>query len=524
MKKLCSIFRLTRAFWLIFRAGLFSSVVVPSQVSGFAGLFSRFICRISPKFQDDKAHKKINKLATKLGPSYIKLGQFLATRPDLVGNIIAKRLEPLQDRVAFFDNVTAVKVIETSLEDKIENIFNDFSNPIAAASIAQVHKGQVMCNLPSLVSEEVAIKIIRPKVRQKFFQDIKDFYLLARLQERFIKSSRRLRPVEVIATLDETTRMELDLRIEAAAICEMAENTKNDATFRVPKVIWSRTTRDILTTEWINAIKLTDMHGIDAAGIDRRQLANNLMQNFLLHALRDGFFHADMHAGNLFVDKQGCIIAIDFGIMGRLSEETRHFLAKILYGFVQRDYLTVAKLHIEAGYVPSNNNVYHFAQALRSVIEPIHGQSSGSISMGKLLAVLFEVTASFNMETQPQLLLLQKTMVMVEGNARQLDSDFNLWDSAKPILESWIKENLGAQAYLRQAKEALKFWAEFNLNYPNYHQNKLKQEQANQQRLQAIESYMLANNKKNRLLTASTIVILGASAMFMLANYLQIFR
>ncbi len=256
-------------------------------------------------------------------------------------------------------------------------------------------------------------------------------------------------------TLAQTTKMEMDLRLEAAAISELGENAHDDPGFRVPWVDWSRTGRDVLTLEWVDGVRMNDVAALAAAGHDLEQLAANLMQTFLRHTLRDGFFHADMHPGNLFVAHDGTIVAVDFGIMGRLGKKERRFLAEILYGFIQRDYRRVAEVHFEAGYVSATYDVAAFAQALRAIGEPIHGQPAETISMARLLALLFEVTELFDMQTRPELLLLQKTMVVVEGVARTLDPHFNMWKASEPVVAKWIADNLGPRGFVSDAREGL---------------------------------------------------------------------
>jgi len=289
----------------------------------------------------------------------------------------------------------------------------------------------------------VAVKVIRPQVRQRFARDLRGFFMLARLIERFLPATRRLRPLSVVENLAQTTKLELDLRLEAAALSELADNIAGDEGFRVPQVDWVRTGRDVLTMEWIDGIKMSDNAALEAAGFDLKELAVTLMQSFLRHTLRDGFFHADMHPGNLFVDKQGMIVAVDLGITGRLGKKEQLFLAQILYGFISRDYSLVARTHFDAGYVPPHHNVASFAQANRAIGEPIHGQSAETISMARLLSLLFEVTELFDMQTRPELILLQKTMVVVEGVARTLDPHFNMWRAANPVVKEWIGKNLG---------------------------------------------------------------------------------
>lgn len=400
-------------------------------------------------------HGRSERLAgavARLGPSYVKLGQFLATRPDVVGNDIASDLAELQDRMATFPQGEAVATIEGSLGRPVSDLFAEFGAPVAAASIAQVHPAEIERDG---VRHKMAVKVIRPGVRKLFHRDLESYFLAARLQERHMPSTRRLRPVEVTQTLAQTTKVEMDLRLEAAALAELAENTANDPGFRVPAVDWARTGRDVLTMEWVDGIKLSHVDALRAAGHDLEQLAANLVQSFLRHTLRDGFFHADMHPGNMFVAADGTIVAVDLGITGRLGKKERRFLAEILYGFITRDFLRTAEVHFEAGYVPRTHSVAAFAQAIRAIGEPIHGQPAETISMARLLTLLFEVTEIFDMETRPELLMLQKTMVVVEGVARTLDPAFNMWKTAEPVVGEWIRDNLGPRGMMEDAREGV---------------------------------------------------------------------
>lgn len=395
--------------------------------------------------------EKLSVALNKLGPSWVKLGQFLATRPDVVGADIAGDLEMLQDQMEPFAKADAVRQIEESLGRPIDDMFTSVSEPIAAASVAQVHKA-----IRKRDGVEVAIKVIRPGVRQRFTRDLDTFYTIARLQEKHIPSSRRLRPVAVTNMLAQSAKIEMDLRLEAAGFSELGENTKDDLGFRVPNVDWELSGRDCVTMDWVDGIKLSNVAAIRAAGHDLDVLAANLIQSFLRHTLRDGFFHADMHPGNLFVDANGDIVAVDLGIAGRLGKKERRFLAEILFGFITRDYMRVAEVHFEAGYVPRHHDTASFAQAIRAIGEPIHGQSAETISMAKLLTLLFEVTDLFDMEARPELLLLQKTMVVVEGVARTLNPSFNMWKTAEPVVGDWIKRNLGPVGIASDARDGIK--------------------------------------------------------------------
>ena len=373
----------------------------------------------------------------KMGTTFIKLGQFLATRPDIIGESLSKHLEKLQDKLPPFSLNEAEQIIKVELGEQMFKSINKFDKPIAAASIAQVHKAQINENG---IIKDVAIKILRPNIKKTFNEEIDALMFLAHLIESFDKKIKRLKLVEVVFLLREITNQEMDLRFEAAAANEFSENTKNDIGFHVPKIYWNYTSETILTLDWVEGVSIREKNSLKNSNIDTDKIASDVIQHFLRHAVRDGFFHADMHQGNLFVDSTGQIIPVDFGIMGRLDKLNRKFLAEILYGFIQRDYKKVAEVHLMAGLIPKNVNLDEFAQALRSIGEPIFGQSVKDISGGKLLKQLFDVTEKFNMQTQPQLLLLQKTMVVVEGVARKLNPNTNIWITSKPILETWLKE------------------------------------------------------------------------------------
>jgi ubiquinone biosynthesis protein len=388
----------------------------------------------------------------RLGPSYVKLGQFLATRPDIVGPAAAMELQKLQDRMAPAERDVAAASVEASFGAKLDTVFVEFGEAVAAASIAQVHRARVRTREGE---RDVAVKLLRPGVERRFARDLSDMFFAARIAERLEPSLRRLRPVEVVDELARSVRMEMDFRLEAAAASEFAENLIRDPDLRAPKVDWDRTTREVLTMEWIDGTPLGDPARLAELGYDAPKLARTLIQSFLRHALHDGFFHADMHQGNFFVDESGRIVAVDFGIMGRLGRRERRFLAEILYGFIRRDYLRVAEVHFEAGYVPSTYRVEDFAQAIRAVGEPIHARTADQISMAKVLTLLFEITALFEMKTRIELVLLQKTMVVVEGVARKLDPHLDIWATAEPVVGGWIAENLGPRGRIEDLSRSV---------------------------------------------------------------------
>lgn len=399
---------------------------------------------------------------TALGPAYIKFGQVLSTRPDVVGDELAAQMRVLQDKLPPFSIEVAKASVEVELGQPADELFSEFSEPVAAASIAQVHQATIRNT-----GEVVAVKVLRPGIEKAFRKDIDAFYFGAQMVELLSPSSRRLRPMDVIEHFEGVVMGELDLRLESSAASEFADNTKNDAGFTLPAIKWDLSAKRVMTLGWAEGVSLGDNAAIDAAGHDRVALASRVLELFLQHALRDGFFHADMHQGNLKVASNGDIIAYDFGIMGHIDEYTRRVYAEILFGFIRRDYKRVAEVHFEAGYVPADRDVEEFARALRAVGEPIFGMDASQISMGRLLSYLFEVTERFGMETRTELILLQRTMVVVEGVARSLDQHMNIWQVAQPIVEEYIKGSIGPRAIGRDLAKTAKVLARFGPRLPS---------------------------------------------------------
>ena len=412
-------------------------------------------------YRGDASLPPITRALTALGPAYIKFGQILSTRPDVVGSGFSGELRLLQDKLPPFPRDVAIASIESDLGIKVDDVFEDFSEAVAAASIAQVHKARL-----KETGEDVAIKVLRPGVEKAFQKDIDAFYFVAKFVEFFSPASRRLRPSEVVSHFEKGVHGELDLRMETSAASEFAETTKNDAGFGLPSVAWAYSSRRVMTMQWVAGDPLGDNDALDASGHNRKDLGVRVLQLFLRHALRDGLFHADMHQGNLKVAANGDILAYDFGIMGYIDEYTRRVYAEILYGFIQRDYRRVAEVHFEAGYVPANQDVEEFARALRSVGEPIFGMDATRISMARLLSHLFEVTERFGMETRTELILLQRTMVVVEGVARSLDDHINIWEVAGPVVEDYIKSSIGPAAVIKDLTKAARVVARFGPKLP----------------------------------------------------------
>jgi ubiquinone biosynthesis protein len=455
------LFRLARAGFILAREGVFKGVdpallPVPAQ-------FLLRIGNLIAKPGSGDAPQALVRAFAQIGPSYVKLGQFLATRPDVVGGEIADALTALQDRMEPFGRKAAVEIIERAFGRPVDEIFLSFGDPVAAASIAQVHPARVAY---AEGERKVAVKVLRPDVERQFRRDFADMYILARAAERFSAEARRLRMIQVVDTLARSVKLETDFRLEAAAASEFRDNVADDPDIRAPSVDWDRTTREVLTLEWIDGAPLSDITRVAAMSHDLKDLGRKVLQSFLRTAMRDGFFHADMHQGNLFVDRKGRLVAIDFGIMGRLGFKERRFLAEILFGFITRDYKRVAEVHFEAGYVPPIHSVEEFSQALRAIGEPLHTVNAQDISMARLLTLLFEVTALFDMRTRTELVLLQKTMVVAEGVARSLDPTLNIWKTSDPVVRGWIEDNLGPKAKLEDAGRAAIDVAKFTTRLP----------------------------------------------------------
>ncbi len=380
------------------------------------------------------------------GPSFVKFGQALASRSDLLGEDLARDLAELQDRLPPFPFAQVRATIEGELGKPLETVFHSFDEqPVAAASIAQVHLAV------DTEGREVAVKVLRPGIEKAFSRDLELFFWIGRIAETNVPALRRLRLLASLETLAQAVSVEMDLRFEAAAAAELAENFKDDPSFHVPAVDWVRTGRRVLTTERVIGLRINDRDAIAAAGHDPRAVLTKAVEAFFQQVFRDGFFHGDLHAGNLFVRPDGSVAAVDFGIMGRLDEPTRRHLGELLLAFLSGNYRRAAEVHFEAGWVPAGRSLDAFAQACRSIAEPILDKPQNEISVARLLGQLFQITETFAMETQPQLLLLQKTMLVAEGTGRSLAPDANMWLLARPLIEGWFAETLGPQARLRDA-------------------------------------------------------------------------
>jgi ubiquinone biosynthesis protein len=444
--------RLVGAAWVLVRA----DALVPREIDPalpptfrpFARLLRLFA---GPQARQGRPGERLAKALERLGPAAIKLGQVLSTRADIFGRTFAEDLSRLKDQLAPFPTETARAAVAAALDQPVESLFSSFGEPIAAASLAQAHPATL------LDGQKVAVKVLRPGIEWRVAQDIEVLELAAALIEDAVPPARRLEPRALAGIVTRSLELELDLRLEAAGASELREVMAMDAYMRAPPVIWAGVGKRVLTLGWAEGVALSDPAALEQPGVERRALADNLVRAFLAQALDHGVFHADLHEGNLFVSPPAMITAVDFGIVGRLDHVARRHLAEILWGFLQRDYMRVAKAHFDAGYVPAHHSIEAFAQALRAVGEPNVGRPSGAVSMGRLLGLLFEITALFDMHLRPELVLLQKTMVTVEGVARKIDPEHNLWSAAEPVVRRWIMRELSPVARARDlAGDAVK--------------------------------------------------------------------
>jgi ubiquinone biosynthesis protein len=445
--------RLVGWLWVLARHDALIPREVTALLPGWARPFARFLHLFAGREgRDGRPGQRLGRAFEHLGPVAIKLGQVLATRADIFGQTFATDLGRLKDRLPPFPLDQARREIERSLGRPAEALFIDLEEAVAAASLAQAHPARLADG------RQVAVKVLRPGVERRVAKGLDSMRLGAGMVDRLVPAARRLEPRAFVETVAQSMRMELDLRLEAAAASELKEVMEKSVAdgaghMRAPAVIWDGVGKRVLTLEWAQGLPMTDPACAEQPGLDRDALADNVVRAFLAQALDHGVFHADLHEGNLFAEAPAELTAVDFGIVGRLGEGERRYLAEILWGFLTRDYPRIARVHFEAGYVPPNHSVDAFAQALRAVGEPVIGKQASEVSMGRLLGQLFEITALFDMRLRPELILLQKTMVSVEGVARRLNPDHDLWAAARPVVERWIARELGPRA---QARDALK--------------------------------------------------------------------
>ncbi len=438
--------RLARAGWTLMR----HDALVPREFAHLAPGSVRMlgaVTRIGARGRNLRPGQRLAAAFERLGPAYVKLGQFMATRPDIIGFELADDLARLQDKMPPFAQSEARAEIERAFGAPVDKLFESFTESMAAASIAQAHQAILKDG------RKVAVKILRPQIERKAFLEFRAFSRAARAIEGFSQTVKRMEPVKFIETLKASAAIELDLRMEAGAASELAENLRDEPRVRVPDVIWPLSARRVLTVEWIDGVPMADLAALDAKGVDRQALAKLVIRVFLKQALNTGFFHADMHQGNMIIDGDGRLALIDFGIMGRLDETARRTFAEIIYGFITRDYRRTADVHFRAGYVPKGHSREAFAQALRSVGEPLQGRNAAQVDMSRVLQQLFDVTAMFDMHLRPELVLLQRTMVTVEGVARVLDPEIDMWDAASPVVRAYVESAVGPAAQIERARE-----------------------------------------------------------------------
>lgn len=435
--------------------------LLPAPLKTF-GAISRIGAKRHSKAHTLRPGERLAAAFETMGPAYVKLGQFLATRPDIIGFDMANDLSRLQDKMPPFKRAKAIAAIEASFNAPLDRLFTDFSAPIAAASVAQVHSAK----LPT--GEKVAVKVLRPDIEKIAAREFRAFSRAARTIEALSKPARRMEPVKFIDTLKASAAIELDLRMEAGAASAMAESLNTKEKVTAPAIHWPLSSKRVLTLEWIDGTAINDIAALDERAIDRKALAIKILQLFLTQALHEGFFHADMHQGNLLIDENDDLVLIDFGIMGRLDEKARTTFAQIIHGFITRDYQHTAQVHFDAGYISDQHSVESFAQALRAVGEPLFGRNADAVDMSRVIQQLFDVTDLFDMHLRPELILLQRTMVTVEGVARMLYPSVNMWEAATPVIQSYLTDEIGPKRQVEKLHAAAMKSLEIAPKIPDY--------------------------------------------------------
>ncbi len=465
--------------------------------------------------------KRLREALEELGPVFVKFGQMLSTRPDLISEDLANELSKLQDQVPPFSSASAKSVIEHAYEAPLDRFFSSFeSTPMASASVAQVHPATL------LNGTDVVVKVLRPNIQNVIDRDIELLYTVARLAEKYWEEGPRLRPVDIVDEYNKTIHNELDLRMEAANASQLRSNFEGSDIIYVPEVYWDVTRKDVMVMERIHGIPIRDIEALRAAGIDMRTLAHNGVEIFFTQAFRDGFFHADMHPGNIFVSDSGQYRAVDFGIMGTLSDDDKRYLAENFLGFFNRDYRAVAEAHLTAGWVPAHTKVDEFEAAIRTVCEPIFAKPISEISFGKLVVQLFQTARRFEMPIQPQLVLLQKTLLNIEGLGRQLYPQLDLWETAKPFLEKWMRRQVGPAAFRDGLKRELPKWGRVLPEIPTLAHGLLRKlhddETASRRQtdeLARLRKTLLANHRRQFVGTVGAVLLLAAAILAALDGY-----
>ncbi len=465
--------------------------------------------------------ERIRRTLEDLGPIFVKFGQILSTRRDLLPDDIAEELAKLQDRVPPFPGESAVAIIEKAYRQPLDEVFAEFDEkPLASASIAQVHTARL------LDGSRVVVKVVRPNIEPVIRRDIGLLYIIAGNLQRYWKDGRRLRPLEVVAEYEKTLIDELDLMREAASAAQIRRNFLDSEDLYVPEVYWNHCRKNVMVMEQIHGMPIANLDAIRAAGVDMKVLAERGVEIFFTQVFRHNFFHADMHPGNIFVEPSGRYIAVDFGIVGSLSHEDQHYLAENLLAFFKRDYNRVAVLHVESGWVPPGTRVDEFEAAIRTVCEPIFERPFAEISFGHLLLRLFQTARRFNMEVQPQLVLLQKTLLNIEGLGRQIDPQLNLWSTAKPFLERWMSEQMGTRAFVNRLKQQVPQWGEKLPELPSLIHDVLHQARhgkleigSNSEGLQQIREELRHANRRTFFAILGSALIVSATILLGLDGY-----
>jgi ubiquinone biosynthesis protein len=484
MKLIRQLIRLLTIYRIIVRYGL-DELLLSTKLFRPLRLFAYFSPGYWLHHKDMTRGIRIRSALEELGPIFVKFGQILSTRRDLLPDDIALELAKLQDKVAPFDGEEARRILERAYHCPLHDIFAEFdSTPIAAASIAQVHAARLHNG------REVIVKVLRPKIDSYIRKDIELLYLFAEIANRYWPEGRRLRPREVVAEFEKNLYDELDLIKEAANATQLRRNFKNSEVLYIPEVEWDYTLSNVMVMERVSGISISDMATLKRQGINFKYLAEAGVEIFFTQVFRDNFFHADMHPGNIFIDannpQRPFYIAVDFGIMGTLSKEDQHYLAANFIAFFRRDYRKVAELHVHSEWVPRGTRVEEFEGAIRSVCEPIFDKPLKEISFGLVLLHLFQTARRFQMEVQPQLVLLQKTLLNIEGIGRELYPELDLWQTAKPFLERWMDERVGVRAFIKGVSANLPLWAETFPEFPMLVHETLTQHQANSERLKQL--------------------------------------